>query len=79
MKKIRRGVATLLLKLIGARKRYVMDYLIRAEKFAQANGDENWFKLHYTRYREYNNVADSVWKTLSYLYDDNTANRLEFQ
>jgi hypothetical protein len=56
-----------------------MDYLIRAEKFAEANGDENWFKFHYTRYREYNNVTDSVWKTLSYLYDDNTANRLEFQ
>lgn len=56
-----------------------MDYLIRAEKYAAARGDESYFKYHYNRYREYNNVTDSVWKTLSHLYDDYTADLLEFQ
>ena len=56
-----------------------MDYLIRAERYAEARGDELWFKNLYTGYREYNNVADSVWKTLYYLYDNETADLLEFQ
>lgn len=56
-----------------------MDFLIRAERYAEARGDEYWFKNLYTSYREYNNVADSVWKTLSYLYSNETADLLEFQ
>jgi hypothetical protein len=56
-----------------------MDFLIRAERYAEARGDEFWFKNLYTSYREYNNVADSVWKTLSYLYSNETADLLEFQ
>jgi len=28
----------------------MMDYLIRAEKYAEARGDENRFKNWYTRY-----------------------------
>lgn len=54
-----------------------MDFLIRAEKYAEARGDEMWFKNLYTGFREYNNVTDSVWKTLTYLYDENTADMLE--
>jgi hypothetical protein len=56
-----------------------IDYLIRAEKYAEARGDENYFKYHYTRFREGNNITDSVWKTLSYLYNDEVADLLEFQ
>ena len=56
-----------------------MDFLIRAEKYAEARGDEYWFKQYYTKYRQDNNVTDAVWKTLSYLYDDHTADLLEFQ
>ena len=56
-----------------------LDYLIRAEKYAKARGDEYWFKQYYTKYRQDNNVTDSVWKTLSYLYSDETADLLEFQ
>jgi len=33
----------------------------------------------YTQFRNFNNVTDSVWKTLSYLYSDEVADLLEFQ
>lgn len=54
-----------------------LNYLIRAEKYAEARGDEFFFKNLYTGFREYNNVTDSVWKTLSYLYSNETADMLE--
>ena len=56
-----------------------MDFLIRAERYAEARGDEYWFKNLYTGFREYNNINESVWKTLSYLYGNRTADLLEFQ
>ena len=56
-----------------------MDFLKRAERYTEARGDEMWFKNLYTGFREYNGVADSVWKTLSYLYGNETADLLEFQ
>lgn len=56
-----------------------MDYLIRAERYAEARGDLFWFKNLYTQYREFNGVTDSVWKTLSYLYSNHVADMLEFQ
>lgn len=56
-----------------------MDFLHRAEQYAAARGDEMWFKNLYTQFRQYNNVNDSVWKTLSYLYNNYTADLLEFQ
>ena len=64
------------LKLIGVTK---MDFLNRAERYAEARGDELWFKNLYTHYRQYNGVTDSVWKTLSYLYSNETADLLEYQ
>lgn len=60
--------------LIGVTK---MDFLIRAEKYAEARGDEFFFKNLYTGFRQYNNVTDSVWKTLTYLYNEDTADMLE--
>jgi len=56
-----------------------MDFLIRAEKYAEERGDDAFFKWIYTNHREYNSVKDSVWKTLSYLYGDYTADILENQ
>ena len=56
-----------------------MDFLIRAEKYTEARGDDVFFKWIYSNHREYNNVADSVWKTLSYLYGNTVADLLEFQ
>lgn len=56
-----------------------MEFLKRAERYAEARGDEFWFKNLYTGFRQYNGVTDSVWKTLSYLYSDQVADLLEFQ
>lgn len=54
-----------------------MDFLIRAEKYCEVRGDEFYFKNIYSGLREYHNVVDSVWITLSYLYSDQTADQLE--
>ena len=54
-------------------------FLVRAEKYAEARGDEMWFKQLYVQFREYNDITDSVWKTLAYLYSVETADLLEFQ
>jgi hypothetical protein len=56
-----------------------MDFLIRAERYAAARGDERQFSNLYEQFRQYNNVSDSVWKTLSYLYSNHVADLLEFQ
>ena len=56
-----------------------MDYLKRAEAYAEARGDELWFKNLYTGFREYNGIEDSVWKTLSYLYSNESADLLLYQ
>ena len=54
-----------------------MNYLKIAENYAMTQGDEYWFKEIYTNYRQYNDVAQSVWMTLCYLYGSNVANKLE--
>ena len=56
-----------------------MDFLIRAERYAMARGDENYFKHWYTRYREWYNVEDSVWCALTWLYDEEVAKLLKYQ
>lgn len=56
-----------------------MDFLIKAERYSEDRGDEIWFNHFYSKYREYNNVEDSVWKTLSYLYSDSVADLLLYQ
>lgn len=56
-----------------------MEFLARAERYCLARGDELWFKNLYTGFRQYNDVADSVWKTLSYLYGNVVADLLEYQ
>ena len=55
------------------------EFLKRAESYAAARGDDMYFKNLYTGFREYNNVDDSVWKTLSYLYDNDTAELLKYK
>jgi hypothetical protein len=56
-----------------------MDFLKRAQAYAEARGDEHWFANLYTGFRQYNDVSDSVWKTLSYLYSNETADLLLLQ
>ena len=53
-----------------------MDYLLRAENYAVDQGDGDWFKMYYTDYRKYYNVRDSIYRTLAWLYDENTAKML---
>lgn len=54
-------------------------FLNRAERYAAARGDENWFKEVYTRYREWYNVSDSVWCALTWLYDEDSARMLKYK
>ena len=54
-----------------------MKFLKLAESYAQEHGDELWFKNLYTDFRAFNDVGDSVWKTLSYLYGNEVADMLE--
>ena len=56
-----------------------LGFLNRAEKYAEARGDENYFKHWYTRYREWYGVEDSVWCALTWLYDEDTAKLLKYQ
>ena len=56
-----------------------MDYLKRAQDYTEARGDENWFNEYYTSYREFYNVADSVFCALSWLYDEDTATLLKYK
>lgn len=56
-----------------------MGFLKRAQDYTEARGDEMYFKNLYTGFREFNNVEDSVWKTLSYLYDNDTAELLKYK
>lgn len=54
-----------------------MSYLRRATDYCDQRGDGDWFRNLYTGFREYNDVKDSVWKTLSYLYGNAVADQLE--
>ena len=58
---------------------YTLESLKRAERYTEARGDEMYFKNLYTGFREYNNVEDSIWKSLSYLYDNDTAELLKYK
>lgn len=54
-----------------------MKYLILAEKYAEERGDDLWFKNLYTGFRQYNDVEESVWKTMSYLYGNEVADSIQ--
>ena len=60
-------------------KELEMEYLKRAQRYAEARGDENYFREAYTVLRETNSVEDSVWRALEYLYDGFVADLLRFQ
>ena len=54
----------------------MVDYLKRAEAYVEVRGDWNRFKNLYSGFRVYNNVEDSVWKTLTHLYSSESADLL---
>jgi len=57
----------------------IMDFLIRAQRYTEARGDDNFFCHYYVMYREHFSVRESVRKTIAWLYDDDIADLLEFQ
>jgi len=46
-----------------------MEYLKQAEQYTESLGDWEWFCQHYTRYREFWNVRESVELALWALYN----------
>jgi len=56
---------------------FAVDYLVRAESYAHALGDGNFFKEAYTCLRQENSVQDSVWFALQYLYGSYVADQLQ--
>jgi hypothetical protein len=55
-----------------------MEYLKRAELYAEARGDEDFFKHYYTLYRYQFSVQESIDKTLAWLYDDEVVKLLKY-
>jgi len=55
------------------------DFLRRAERYCEQQGDDLWFKDLYTRHREHYGVRDATWETLAYLYSDAVADEIEDQ
>ena len=55
-----------------------MQFLKRAEDYAHARGDHNWFRQVYTLNRASFGVRDSVRFTLAWLYNDQAADLLEY-
>lgn len=54
-----------------------MKYLINAQNYALAKGDDDWFCEIYANYREYLSVSESVFNTLAYLYNQEIAESLK--
>ena len=55
-----------------------MQFLKRAQDYAHARGDDNWFSQIYPLNRENFGVRDSVRGTLAWLYGDHAADLLEY-
>lgn len=53
-----------------------MEYLCRAYYYTEARDDIDSFRNLYQGFREYNDVTDSVWKTLSWLYSNHVADEI---
>lgn len=57
----------------------LIDFLIRAEKYADSTGDLGEFSSRYAYYRQNHSIKESTWKSLDYLYGQDVANRIEQQ
>jgi hypothetical protein len=47
--------------------------LVKAVNFVESRGDDDWFREVYSNYREFNGVKDSIFMSLSYLYNNEVA------
>jgi BioD-like phosphotransacetylase family protein len=50
-----------------------MNFLIKAMSLVESRGDDDWFCEIYSNYREFNGVKESIFMTLSYLYNNEVA------
>ena len=56
-----------------------MAFMRRAEDYTSKRGDYNIFVALYKKYRQWYGVSDSVFCALTWLYDEDTANLLQYQ
>ena len=56
-----------------------MEYLKRAQDYCAARDDSDWFKHMYANYRQFYDVTESIFCTLSWLYDEEVAKLLKYQ
>ena len=53
------------------------EFLVRAERYAEARGDYQAFTEKYCHYRLNYGVRDSVWMALDWFYGQDSANLVE--
>ncbi len=56
-----------------------MDFLKRAEDYTSKRGDYDIFVAMYKKFRQRYSVSDSIFCALTWLYDEDTANLLQYQ
>ena len=56
-----------------------MEFLKRAEDYTSKRGDYDIFAAMYKKFRQRYSVSDSIFCALKWLYDEETANLLQFQ
>lgn len=56
-----------------------MDFLNRAEKYAEARDDVKFFKYVYKGFRSYQGVREAVKSTLTLMYGPLVADLLDYQ
>ena len=56
-----------------------MDFLKRAEDYTSKRGDYDIFAAMYKKFRPRYSVSDSIFCALKWLYDEETANLLQYQ
>ena len=56
-----------------------MEYLKRAQDYTSKRGDYDIFVAMFKKFRQRYSVSDSIFCALSWLYDEDTANLLQYK
>jgi hypothetical protein len=56
-----------------------MEFLKRAEDYTSKRGDYDIFVAMFKKFRQRYSVSDSIFCALSWLYDEDTANLLQYK
>lgn len=54
-----------------------LKFLAAAQAYALERGDDDWFCEVYNNYRPSEDIHESTWLTLAYLYGNEVANQIE--